>query len=80
MSNEQPSGSGAERNWPVDLSGMVGGALGGGIVLLIGAVTRPLGFWLGLLAFCTGSGVGFFVGRLVGSHVFPRPPASGPAP
>jgi hypothetical protein len=73
--SEQPS-SGARKDWPVLLGGMVGGVIGGALALLSRTFLPDLGLLWGTIAFCAVFGVGIILGRLVGSLLFPKPPGT----
>jgi hypothetical protein len=70
----EQSRSGNRAGWPVLLAGMVGGACGGSLALLIAALGDLGKFLSGLIAFCALVGIGTYLGQLAGSHLFRRPP------
>ena len=78
MGNGERSGSGDRNNWPVRLSGMVGGGAGIALAMLVGSLADLHSFRLGMIMVCVGAGVGVARGQLVGSLVFRRPPGDGP--
>ncbi len=75
MGNGERPGSGGRSDWPVRLAIGVGAGTGAAVAL----IWRPDlgGFWPGLLGFCTFTGVGGVLGRLVGGLLF-RPSSGGP--
>jgi hypothetical protein len=81
MENDERSGSGGRRDWPVKLATGVGTVIGAAVALfVVKPLVKPLvelPFWLGMLAFLAVTGVGGVLGKLAGRLLF-RPSSGGP--
>jgi hypothetical protein len=76
MSNAEESSSSARNDWPVRIAGGVGGAITGGLALLVMSLTDLHLFPLGMIVFLAAIAVGILLGQRVGSRLFRRPPGS----
>jgi hypothetical protein len=77
MGNGEKSGSGGRIDWRIRFAGAVGGAVVGGLALLVLSLADLHLFPLGTILWVVAVGLGIFLGQFVGGRLF-RPSSGGP--